>query len=149
MKGRNRIYGKQEGIMKKRRICSYCGRRIEGMEAEYRGSRKDNQEELYCSPECRKRHEAALGNIRRNLKWFAAGITLSVLLILCSAFAGTSENGTGSLLGGSGMLLLGFTLLLFPYCTPETYAMLGYVNTTRLGRGMGILIMLFGFWMFF
>ena len=33
------------------------------------------------------------------------------------------------------------------YCTPETYAMFGYVRTTRLGRGMGILVILFGLWM--
>ena len=75
-------------------------------------------------------------------------IAASVLLVLHSAFAGAAAGGEGTpLSGGIGMSLLGITLLLFPYCTPETYAMFGYVRTTRLGRGMGILVILFGLWM--
>ena len=130
--------------MARKRICSYCGKPLEG--AGCPGIKE--KEACYCSPECRKKHEAALVKIRKNLKWFAAGIAASVLLVLHSAFAGAAAGGEETpLSGGIGMSLLGLTLLLFPYCTPETYAMFGYVRTTRLGRGMGILIILFGLWM--
>ena len=130
--------------MTRKRICGYCGRPLEG--AGCPGIKE--KETCYCSPECRKKHEAALVKIRKNLKWFAAGIAASVLLVLHSAFAGAAAGGEGTpLSGGIGMSLLGITLLLFPYCTPETYAMFGYVRTTRLGRGMGALIILFGLWM--
>ena len=47
------------------------------------------------------------------------------------------------------MLLLGLTVVLFPYCTPETYAMFGYVKTNRLGRVIGVLVAIFGLWMLF
>ena len=130
--------------MTRKRICGYCGKPLEG--AGYPEIRE--KETCYCSPECRKKHEAALVKIRKNLKWFAAGIAASVLLVLHSAFAGAAAGGEGTpLSGGIGMSLLGLTLLLFPYCTPETYALLGYVRTTRLGRGMGALVILFGLWM--
>ena len=130
--------------MTRKRICGYCGKPLEG--AGYPGIKE--KETCYCSPECRKKHEAALVKIRKNLKWFAAGIAASILLVLHSAFAGAAAGGEETpLSGGIGMSLLGITLLLFPYCTPETYAMFGYVRTTRLGRGMGILVILFGLWM--
>ena len=130
--------------MARKRICGYCGKLLEG--AGYPGIKE--KETCYCSPECRKKHEVALVKISKNLKWFAAGIAASVLLVLHSAFAGAAAGGEETpLSGGIGMSLLGITLLLFPYCTPETYAMFGYVRTTRLGRGMGILVILFGLWM--
>ena len=130
--------------MTRKRICGYCGKLLEG--AGYPGIKE--KETCYCSPECRKKHEAALVKIRKNLKWFAAGIAASVLLVLHSAFAGAAAGGEGTpLSGGIGMSLLGITLLLFPYCTPETYAMFGYVRRPWLGRGMGILVILFGLWM--
>ena len=130
--------------MTRKRICGYCGKPLEG--AGCPGIKE--KETCYCSPECRKKHEAALVKIRKNLKWFAAGIAASVLLVLHSAFAGAAVGREETpLSGGIGMSLLGITLLLFPYCTPETYAMFGYVRTTRLGRGMGILVILFGLWM--
>ena len=78
----------------------------------------------------------------------ATGITGSAAASAAGAATGAAAGGEGTpLSGGIGMSLLGITLLLFPYCTPETYAMFGYVRTTRLGRGMGILIILFGLWM--
>ena len=83
------------------------------------------------------------------MKWFAAGIIVSVLLVLSSAFLGAGEKESGKLTAGCGMLLLGLTVVLFPYCTPETYAMFGYVKTNRLGRVIGVLVAIFGLWMLF
>ena len=64
--------------MTRKRICGYCGKPLEG--AGYPGIKE--KETCYCSPECRKKHEAALVKIRKNLKWFAAGIAASILLVL-------------------------------------------------------------------
>ena len=74
--------------MTRKRICGYCGKPLEG--AGYPGIKE--KEMCYCSPECRKKHEAALVKIRKNLKWFAAGIAASVLLVLHSAFAGEAAG---------------------------------------------------------
>ena len=91
----------------------------------------------------------ALEKVRKNMKWFAAGIAVSVLLMLSSAFLSAGGKESGKLTAGCGMLLLGLTVVLFPYCTPETYAMFGYVKTNRLGRVIGVLVAIFGLWMLF
>ena len=130
-----------------RKICSYCGKKLEGKSCY--GSGDGKEEELYCSSECRDKHRTALESVRKNMKWFAAGIIVSVLLVLSSAFLGAREKQSGKLTAGCGMLLLGLTVVLFPYCTPETYAMFGYVKTNRLGRVIGVLVAIFGLWMLF
>lgn len=132
--------------MAARKICSYCGKKLEG-KPEY-VSEQVNEAEAYCSAECRKKHKEALQKVRKNMKWFAAGIVCSVLLVLGSAFMEASENSMGHYMTGTGMFLLGLTLVLFPYCTPETYAMFGYVKTNRIGRALGILTALFSLWIF-
>ena len=93
-----------------------------------------------CSPECRKKHEAALVKIRKNLKWFAAGNRG-----VCPAGAAQRVCGRGGRRGGDsafpaviGMSLFGGLRCFYFLTVPRrTYAMFGYVRTTRLGRGMG------------
>ena len=130
-----------------RNICSYCGKKLEGKFCYGCGDGKTK--EIYCSVECLEKPRMALEKVRKNMKWFAAGIAVSVLLMLSSAFLSAGGKESGKLTAGCGMLLLGLTVVLFPYCTPETYAMFGYVKTNRLGRVIGVLVAIFGLWMLF
>ena len=50
---------------------------------------------------------------------------------------------------GCGMLCLGMTLILFPFCTPETYQKLGYLKSTQIGRILGFLIELYALFILF
>lgn len=130
--------------MTPKKICSYCGKEITGP-AYYDGNEKEPSE-TYCSQACQQKHKEALQSIRKRMKWFAIGIVGSLLLIFSAAFMASAGKGGHSLAGGGGMILLGITLVLFPYCTPETYQKLGYVKASWLGRGLGILTGAFGVW---
>ena len=68
--------------MAARKICSYCGKKLEG-KREYL-SEQVKEAEAYCSAECREKHKEALQKVRKNMKWFAAGIVCSVLLVLAN-----------------------------------------------------------------
>ena len=74
-----------------RNICSYCGKKLEGKSCY--GSGDGKEEELYCSSECRDKHRTALESVRKNMKWFAAGIIVSVLLVIPASRYGNGCKG--------------------------------------------------------
>ena len=115
--------------------CSYCGRQVKFYV-------DGDRENAYCSEECRQLHQKALRKIKKSLKWFFSGICASVLLLVAGAFFKTPS--VSQYLAGSGMALLGITLILFPFCTPETYRKFGYVKSAGLGRLLGVLTAVFG-----
>lgn len=47
------------------------------------------------------------------------------------------------------MLCLGMTLILFPFCTPETYQKFGYLKSTQIGRFLGFLVELYALFILF
>ena len=47
------------------------------------------------------------------------------------------------------MTLLGATLVLFPFCTPQTYAKLGLRRASILGRVLGCAVELYGLYILF
>lgn len=110
--------------------CAYCGKR----EA-VSGS-------LYCGEECEKSHASALRRMKKNLKWFWLGIIVSIVFLLASSFSLLpllGKNGTSL-----GLWVLAVTMFLFPYCTPETYKLYGYVRTTKIGRCLGVIVGVIG-----
>lgn len=115
--------------------CSYCGK-----PAQFYAD--DTFTKAYCSQKCEKCHSIALDNINKNLKWFYIGIIISVVCLLLGAVWNFSIDK--KYIVGSGMMCLGITIILFPFCTPETYQRYGYIKTTKLGRGIGLLTELLG-----
>lgn len=120
--------------------CSYCGK-----EARYFLDQTKTQ--AYCSQTCQLAHTEALNKIQKQLKWFYLGIILSILLLLTSALSllPFQKNITT----GCGMLCLGMTLILFPFCTPETYQKFGYLKSTQIGRFLGFLVELYALFILF
>ena len=114
--------------------CSYCGKKSACF-------RSTDDETIYCDMYCKNIHEKALLKVRKNMKWFAIGIILSLTLILSSAFQTAVQ---ANYLGGGGMLIAGITLTLFPFCTPEAYEMYGYKKTTLIGRSLGMITEMIG-----
>ena len=120
--------------------CSYCGKQAEFYFDE-------NYTEAYCSQKCQDLHSIALVKMKKNLKWFGICISISVMLLLLGAFLDLPFDKKYIL--GNGMALLGITIILFPFCTPETYEKYGYVKTTKIGRLLGGLTVLLGIVFFF
>lgn len=116
------------------RKCSYCGKRTSFYD--------DISNIAYCSSSCRELYQLSLDKIKKNLVWFTIGIVISILLLLFGAFFKTSIKSNYII--GSGIAVLGITLIVFPYCTPEAYRMYGIQKTTLIGRTLGILSELFG-----
>lgn len=115
--------------------CSYCGK-----QAQFYSD--DTFSKAYCSKKCEKSHSIALDKIKKNMKWFYIGIVISVLLLLSGAVWNFPIDK--KYITGGGMALLGITLILFPFCTPEAYEKYGYIKTTKIGRGLGLLAELLG-----
>lgn len=116
-------------------ICSFCGKPAKFYHDKFLS-------EKYCSPKCQQLHEIALQKIKKNMKWFILGIVISSAMLLLCAFLSTPFDK--KYLAGGGILLLGVTLILFPFCTPESYKRYGYEKTTKIGRFIGFLTELFG-----
>lgn len=103
--------------------------------------------QAYCSKTCQLAHDKALNKIQKQLKWFYLGIILSILLLFASALSLLPFQK--NIIIGCGMLCLGMTLILFPFCTPETYQKLGYLKSTQIGRILGFLIELYDLFILF
>lgn len=120
--------------------CSYCGQK-----AQY--FLDQTQSKAYCSLKCQLSHDMALEKIQKQLKWFYLGIALSVILLFVSAFPNLPFQK--NYLTGAGMLCLGMAMILFPFCTPETYQKLGYLKSKKLARVLGYLIEIYALFILF
>lgn len=123
-----------------KRICDRCGRR-----AIFYGD--PGRESAFCSEDCRAVYGREMAGIQKHLKWFWAGIVLSCLLMVGGSLF-QSRFPVNYTVGG-GMTLLGATLVLFPFCTPQTYAKLGLRRASILGRVLGCAVELYGLYILF
>ena len=107
--------------------CGYCGKPL--------NSRTD-----FCSDACAGAYEQALRRDTPKIKFFTAGIILGIGILLWGVFSGRSP------VTGAGIGLLGATVLLLPFATPETVRLLGYRKSRALGRLLGLLLVAVGLW---
>lgn len=77
------------------------------------------------------------------VKYFLIGIIAGFLLILVSILAGNNST-----LLAIGIVLMGITTIVFPFCTPETVRLLGYEKSKWLGRILGVVLIFIGIWIF-
>lgn len=112
-----RTVGKMAG-----KRCGYCGRKTGG--------------EGFCSRDCESRYEKALGKDRGKIGWFVLGMAV----MFWGVFSFRDR------LMGAGLLLMGLTVLLLPFTTPETTELLGYRRSRMLGRLLGLLLAAVGVW---
>lgn len=101
----------------------------------------------FCSPSCQNDYEVEMRSIQKNLKWFYIGIAVGVIVMLIGAFS--SDPLWQSRLVGGSMFELGTIIVLFPYCTPQTYEMFGFKKTKVIGRMMGMITELIGLAIYF
>ena len=106
--------------------CGYCGRKTGGGE--------------FCSRDCESRYEKTLEKDRGKIGWFVLGMAAGMAVMFWGVFSFRDR------LMGTGLLLMGLTVLLLPFTTPETTELLGYRRSRMLGRLLGLLLAAVGVW---
>lgn len=107
--------------------CKYCGKPID-----------DNSE--FCRDECKNNYMRMLEKDGSKIKYFILGIVIGFLVMFWGIISGSS------LKMGFGIGLMGITVTLFPFTTPETTAILGYERAKLVGRLLGVLLIIVGAW---
>ena len=109
------------------RKCSYCGRKM-------------SSDIQFCSDKCAELYREHTVKDQKAIKYFLAGLGMGMILLLAGVFAGED------VVIGSGIILMGVVIMVFPLITPETVNLLGYRKARIAGRILGMLTLLAGVW---
>ncbi len=115
--------------MKKYR-CSYCGKQLE-------------INSNFCSNECKRNYERKIKQATKKIPYFLLGIILGFITM----FIGILLSHTN--IEGIGITIMGLTVIILPFTTPETTMLFGYQKAKLLGRILGILLVFIGIWVGF
>ena len=104
--------------------CTYCN---------------SSEHSIRTNSECRERYE-------RFEKFSERYVYAFIALLLFSLVAfGILIFFTDPLIAmGIMFAIMGVTIAVFPFCTPETFEMLGVKGTIRLGRVLGLIMVVVG-----
>lgn len=80
---------------------------------------------------------------KHKIKYFIIGIVVGFLIMLC----GVVSNKDFTM--GVGIALMGIVVVLFPFTTPDTVAILGYPKSKLVGRILGLILIIVGIWVGF
>lgn len=112
------------GVLTMKR-CGYCGKKING-----------NQE--FCCNECENNYREIVENDSHKIKYYLLGIVVGFLVMLGGVLS------SSDFVIGTGILLMGFVVVLLPFTTPETTALFGYQKSKIIGRFLGVLLVIVG-----
>ena len=111
--------------------CKYCGKEL-------------NDYSEFCNSECENCYEKMVDKDSHKIKYF----TLVLLGGFGVMFYGVISNNNVFIIG-IGITTMGIDIVLLPFATPETNALLGYRKSKLLGRMLGILLIAVGIWVGF
>ncbi|MDU5440513.1 MAG: hypothetical protein E6109_14355 [Ruminococcus sp.] len=111
--------------------CKYCGKEL-------------NDYSEFCNSECENCYEKMVYKDSHKIKYF----TLVLLGGFWVMFYGIISNNNVFIIG-IGITTMGIDIVLLPFATPETNALLGYWKSKLLGRMLGILLIAVGIWVGF
>jgi hypothetical protein len=129
----------------KKKRCLWCGRETGAgpreitLPAKQSGPRGESA--IVCSAACEQSALEALQFVRKNGYLFFAGIVSGLVLAVLGGF--------NRALRPAGVLVLGLTVLLFPFVTPQTVKIFGLRKGMMLGRLLGIILLVMGGILFF
>lgn len=107
--------------------CKYCGKKI-------------NRNLEFCCNECKNKYDKIVEGDNLKIKYFIVGVIVGFLIML---YGVCSEN---DFMIGIGIVLMGMTVILLPFTTPETTAFFGYQRAKVIGRTLGVLLTIVGIW---
>lgn len=121
-----RLYGKTDR-------CWWCAQKIPHNQRKVQFAwGKEDYDLLVCSPGCEDAVLKAMRYVRKTGPIFLVGVLGGIVLIAIPRF------GTEMV----GLMLMGVTLLVCPFCTPQTTKMLGMKKSFTVGRTIGSLVLL-------
>lgn len=101
--------------------CGYCGRRI-------------NAGEKFCCEECKSSYDRRIQTDSRKIRYFILGMAIGFAVMLYGVLTGNDA------VTGTGIGLMGVTVVIFPLTTPDTGGLLGYQRARAAGRISGIVL---------
>lgn len=111
--------------MMKKNVCQYCGKTLP-------------YHQQFCNEQCAFEYDQKIAKDYPKIKYFIFGIVIGVVALFLGSFQ------QSDFYVGSGMIIIGITIVLWPLTTPETMKMLGYKKARILGRILGIMCFIFG-----
>jgi hypothetical protein len=105
-----------------------------------------------CCGECESKALGFYRFFKKTKAIFITGIILVfALLFVAILFLSAGHMGVGGIIMGGSVSLLGAVTAVFPFATPQTFAMLGIHKTVMLTRALGIAVTALGpvlaYWM--
>lgn len=107
--------------------CRYCG--------------KDTMTGSFCCEGCRKSFEAFEERMRRQGRLFLLCIVASVIVPMAIMFMTDPDSFIALPLM---LIFLGLTVVVFPFCTPETVESFSLRTSVNIGRGLGAAMVVIG-----
>ena len=107
--------------------CRYCG--------------KDTVTGSFCCEGCRKSFEAIEERMQRQGRLFLLCIVASVIVPMAIMFIMDPDSFIALPLM---LIFLGLTVVVFPFCTPETVESFSLRTSVKIGRGLGAVMVVIG-----
>ena len=95
----------------------------------------------FCCEECRKSFEAFEERMRRQRWLFILCIAASVIVPMAIMFMTDPDSFIALPLM---LIFLGLTVVVFPFCTPETVESFSLRTSVKIGRGLGAVLVIIG-----
>lgn len=130
----------------KKQRCLWCGK--SGKESykeitmRVKYAKPPEEKTIVCSDICEHQVTKTTEFIEKGAAFYLIGTILGLTFSLLGAFI-------SPILTGNGVILLGITLFIFPFVTPQTVKILGLKNGMICGRIMGIIILITGIMLMF
>ncbi|MCI9615956.1 DUF2116 family Zn-ribbon domain-containing protein [Lachnospiraceae bacterium 62-26] len=105
--------------------CRYCGKEL-------------NSNFHFCNNGCENSYRKTIEKDKPKIKYFLSILIIGFLVMLYGVIS------YSSFIIGSGIIVMGIDVVLFPFTTPETTAFLGYQKSKLAGRILGILLIAVG-----
>lgn len=98
---------------------------------------------LFSSSECENSYRKIIEKDRHKIKYFISSIILGFLAM----FYGVVSSRNCMI--GSGIIVMGVTVVLLPFTTSETTALFGNKKARFIGRILGMILIAVGIWVGF
>jgi hypothetical protein len=128
----------------KKKRCLWCGKETGESPREIilpaKQSSSRGESAIVCSDACEQSAMETLQSVRKNGYLFLIGIVSGLVLAVLGGF--------NRALRPAGVLVLGLTVLLFPFVTPQTVQIFGLRKGMMLGRLLGVILLVMGLTLF-
>lgn len=110
--------------------CLYCNKEIES-------------KKICCDNNCEDSYNNFKNFVAKWKKLFCILILVSIIMVLVGSIFAIGKPIIGGSLLNLGIILMGVTIIIFPFATPETFKRLGVKKTLLIVRVMALALGIF------